>query len=400
MKRFLLLSDIHATDIDPSRWDAPSTVSSSPVKAGNHVEPIADLEAMLRREGREVDYVLCAGDITNKAHPASLTFAWEKLNALSSALGAKLIATVGNHDLDSRYKENAFDPKGYAMALSPQLPTDERSAYLEFWAENFTLINEDNCNVVVLNTAAYHGGGKDIAIEIEHGRISEMTLNLLSGRLTSAPHAAINVLLCHHHPIKGDQGDNFTIGPTRGGERLLEILDETDRPWIVVHGHKHIPELFYGSGGGNSPVVLACASFSAQVNADAQNKNPNQVHLLTCDPKAAAAASLDVAGTVESWTWVAGVGWKPAKPDQGLPYKAGFGYRASPSQIVNELEAHLATFPEGRMRWTDALAKAPAISNLIPRDFERFKKKLAERDLIILNDSNTNQPLELGKLNV
>lgn len=397
MKRFLLLSDIHATDMDPSAWNAPSTVSSKPVKAGSRAEPITDLEAMLKREGREVDYILCAGDITNKAHPSSLTFAWDKLNALSGALDAKLIATVGNHDLDSRYKENAFDPKGYAMALKPHLPTNDRVAYLEFWAENFTIIYEDNCNVAVLNTAAYHGGGKDIGIEIEHGRISEMTLNLLEKRLGAAPRAAINILLCHHHPIKGDEGDEFAVGPTRGGERLIEILDKSDRPWIVVHGHKHEPELFYGSGGGNSPVVLACASFSAQVNADAQNKNPNQVHLLTCDPSAAAAASLDVAGTVESWTWVAGVGWRPAKPDQGLPHKAGFGYRASPNQIATTLEAHLSTLPEGRIRWADALDRAPTIANLIPRDFERLKKRLEERGLIILNDSNTNQPSELGK---
>lgn len=397
MKRFLLLSDIHATDMDPSAWNAPSTVSSKPAKAGTRVEPLADLEAMLKRESRDVDYVLCAGDITNKAHPSSLSFAWEKLNALSEALGAKLIATVGNHDLDSRYKENAFDPKGYVMALNPPLPTDDRVHYLEYWAENFTLISEADCNIIVLNTAAYHGGGQDGSVEIEHGRISEMTLNLLEQRLVNTPPAAINILLCHHHPIKGDEGDEFAAGPTRGGERLIDILDKSDQPWIVVHGHKHEPELFYGSGGGNSPVVLACASFSAQVNVDARNKNPNQVHLLTCDPGAAAAASLDVAGTVESWTWVAGVGWNPARPEQGLPYQTGFGYRASASKIAKELEEHLSTVPEGRIRWVDALDKVPTIANLIPRDFERLKKRLEELDLIVLNDGNTNQPSELGK---
>jgi hypothetical protein len=48
-------------------------------------------------------------------------YAWQRLHDLAEKSGAKLIATVGNHDVDSRYKSNAFDPRGYApQVLTPQ----------------------------------------------------------------------------------------------------------------------------------------------------------------------------------------------------------------------------------------------------------------------------------------
>lgn len=281
MPTFLILSDIHACDDDPASPQAPSYVSSFNSAAKARTDPLTDLERLIRDENLAPDYILCAGDITNRSNPGSFTYAWNRLNQLATECNSKLIATVGNHDLDSRYQANKFDPRGYAMSLEPPLPVQERIHYLEYWAQNFTILQHDDCNIIVLNTAAYHGGGADSKTEIEHGRISDATLVRLKDAIAQIEQRSSNVLLCHHHPIKGDQGDQSSIGITPGGEKLIELLDQASSPWIVVHGHKHVPDLFYGHGGGaNAPVVLGCASFSAQVNIDAQNKNPNQVHFL------------------------------------------------------------------------------------------------------------------------
>jgi predicted phosphodiesterase len=385
-KTFLVLSDIHACDIDPASANAPSYVSSFNPDATARIDPLADLQRLLKAEGKQPNFIMCAGDITNRSQPSSFTYAWNKLQTLAAELQAELIATVGNHDLDSRFKANGFDPKGYAMSLTPSLPVANRLPFLEFWAENFTLLQFDSCNILVLNTAAYHGGGKDAETEIEHGRISDVTIAAIERTISAAPVQSTNILLCHHHPIKGDQGDHELVGQTRGGEKLINLLNQQSSPWIVVHGHKHVPDLFYGHGGANAPVILGSASFSAQVNADAQNKNPNQVHLLTVDPVGASLAGLMSAGCVNSWTWEPGVGWERAQGNQGLPFETGFGYRASPAALANNIAQHLTSVGQSQISWQDAIAFEPSLVRLIPNDFALFRQSLTALNLTILSD--------------
>lgn len=345
-----------------------------------------DLERLIRDEGLSPDYVLCPGDITNKSDPVALGYAWERLQHIASSLNAQLIATVGNHDVDSRYQANKFDPRGFLMALNPTLPVGDRIRFLEFWAENFTVLSHADCTVAILNTAAYHGGGAEIAKESEHGRISDITLSRLEAAITACPSTAVNVLLCHHHPIKGEPSDETLIGLTRGGERLIQMLEGTRRPWIIVHGHKHMPDLFYGHGGANAPVVVACASFSAQINADAQNKNPNQVHYLVCDPNGAADAGLTSAGIIKSWTWQPGIGWQRSRGQIGLPHAIGYGYRGNIELLVNEVEAMLESRAAPVASWSDAVAAVPSLKHLIPVDLNGLLAAFSSRGLNVLTE--------------
>lgn len=397
MKRFLLLSDLHATDEDPSSSSAPSYVSSYSASASARLDPISELEAVIRDDKLEPDYILCPGDITNRSNPRAFTYAWDRLHKLALSCGAKLIATVGNHDLDSRYKDNRFDPRGYIMSIKPQIPVAERERFLEFWAENFTVISEADCNIVVLNTAAYHGGGKEVAAEIEHGRISELTLLAIAEAIRVAPKADTNVLLCHHHPIKGDQGDIEFVGQTRGGEKLIELLEKARSSWILIHGHKHVPDIFYGHGGANAPIIVGCASFSAQVNADSQNKNPNQFHFLITDPAGAKSEGLTVAGSLLSWTWQPGVGWnKPYRGVVGLPHFAGFGFRGSVRVLVDQVNDWLNAKGTSYETWPNAVAAITGLERLIPTDFDAFESALLESGLNILNNRD-GSPAQIGR---
>lgn len=385
MKSFLLVSDIQASIVDPTLPSAPSYVSTAASKPG-WIDPLDDLERLIVEEGLRADYLLCPGDITNRSNPEALTFAWARLHQIAGTAGCQLIATVGNHDVDSRYQENKFDPRGYLMSLSPTLPVGDRGPFLEFWAENFTVLSGDDCTIAVLNTAAYHGGGAEASEEIEHGRISEITLSRLEAAIASIPETSVNLLLCHHHPIKGEPWDETLIGQTRGGERLIAVLEKTKRAWVVVHGHKHVPDLFYGHGGANSPVILACASFSAQINADAQNKNPNQVHYLVCDPESAESGGLTSAGTIKSWTWQPGNGWQRSRGSLGLPHAVGFGYRGNVKLLVDEVEALLSSRAAPVASWREAVAAVPSLMHLIPTDLETLLQNFASRGLDILTE--------------
>ena len=387
MTRFLILSDIHACDVDPASPQAPSYVSSFNSAATARLDPLSDLLRVFKEEAVKPNYILCAGDITNRSSPTAFNYAWGRLHSLANDLDAQLIATVGNHDLDSRFQANKFDPRGYAMSLQPTIPVAERVPFLEYWAQNFTVLKFDDCNIAALNTAAYHGIGKDIEIEIEHGRISDVTLEKLELELAELETRPTNILLCHHHPIRGDHGDHDLVGLTRGGEKLVDLLGRASSPGIIVHGHKHVPDLFYGHGGGsNAPVVLGSASFSAQVNRDAQNKNPNQVHLLVTDPTGAAADGLTYAGSVLSWTWQAGVGWSKAQGAQGLPYVTGFGYKASVDALAQQIEGLLTAGGTNHLSWKDAMAAVPSIGRLVPTDFVLFREALRKLNLTIMTD--------------
>jgi predicted phosphodiesterase len=370
-------------------------VSSYSSSASGRKEPISDLTRLLADEGLSPDYILCAGDIADKSNPASLSFVWARITQLAQDMGKPLVTTVGNHDLDSRYKENKWDPRGYVMALEPPIPYNSRKAYLEYWAENFTFISDDHCNIVSLNTAAFHGGGLEVEKELEHGRVSDATLAKLDAAIQSIDERPINIMLCHHHLIKSDISDNHLTGQTRGGERLIQTLERTRRPWIVVHGHKHVPDIFYGHGGNNAPVVLGCASFSAQVGTDAQNRNPNQVHLLRCDPNAS-SLNLDIAGDVLSWTWQPGIGWKRSQGDVGLPYMAGFGYRGSVIALADQLNNALIAKTEPHMAWPDVVQAVPQLERILPNDFSAFERELSVRKLALLRERG-GAPAQIGR---
>lgn len=274
------------------------------------------------------------------------------------------------------------------MSLAPSIPLNDRTHFLEYWAENFTLVSDDNCNILVLNTAAYHGGGKKVAQEIEHGRISQTTIDKIKVTLERTRRAPVNIVLCHHHLIRPEWTDDDLVNQTRGGEKLIQLLNESDVAWIIVHGHKHVADLFYGHGGANAPVIFACASFSAQVNLDAQNKSPNQVHYLVCDPEGARAAGLTSAGTVSSWTWQPGLGWGRSQGLHGLRHLVGFGYRASVNSLVDDLEQELDAQGASQLPWTSAVHVLPALERLVPVDFVAFERVLNDRGLVILTEQD------------
>lgn len=350
------------------------------------VDPLSDLRRLIDEEQLQLDCILCPGDITNKANSNAFNYVWPRLHDLANELGIPLVSTVGNHDVDSRYKTSTFDPRDFAKAIVPPIPFGDRQNYLEFWAEDFTSISLDDCNILALNTAAYHGAGRDTAAEIEHGRISPRTIEAIKTKLSTLPSASTNILLCHHHPLQPEQSDENLAGLTRGGSELIRVLNDAPTSWILIHGHKHVPDLFYGHGGANSPVIVSCASFSAQINFDAQNKNPNQVHLLTSDPSGARQSGWNSAGTILSWTWQPGVGWKKSFGPHGLRHVCGFGHRASAASLVDQIDAYYTTQSVNSLAWTTAIATFPSLMRLVPSDFRALERELEQRGFVILTD--------------
>jgi hypothetical protein len=120
------------------------------------------------------------------------------------------------------------------------------------------------------------------------------------------------------------------------------------------------------------------------VNVDSNNKNPNQFHLLACEPDWADASGWTSAGTVTSWTWQPGVGWAKAQGLQGFRHVVGFGYRASVTALVEKVDEFLSSRRLSQSSWQDAVQAIPSLQKLIPIDFAAFEQALERRGLTLL----------------
>lgn len=381
--RFLVVSDIHTCDEDPSSYKTSSYVSTQGAGPTGAIEPISSMIDKVKAEVGPVDFVICAGDLTQRALPAGITYISEKLRGVATSLGAKhLVVVNGNHDVDSRFKSNNFDPRGQLRQSLPDMPfiavpsqdiEASRRNHLEFFAEHLSIKSFGDVRVVAIDSAAFHGNGAIEDPEYLHGRISPVMLRALETRLKAdTVNYSVNLLLCHHHPLNNNVPGELDSSEMDGGNALLELLDTGNfGHWFVIHGHKHRPRLRYAPGEVAPPIILSAASMSAQL-ADAQNRAPNQFHVVSFDIALAKSLSFGLAGNVMSWNWVPGNGWSAAAAD-GLPYRAGFGFRGEPAALAMKLATSFKAAIPSRpyWEWAEVVKLHPEVTTLMPRSLEQ-----------------------------
>lgn len=400
---FLVLSDIHTWDGDPSGSDAPSYVSTQASGAAGWVDPISDMVKVVKHSGIPIQFLICPGDMTDKALPSGLTYIAHRLREIRGELAIPhAVIMPGNHDFDSRFGHNSYDPKGYFMQTFPDAPLGQREKHLEFFAEHFAVAEFLGIRVVALDSCAFHGGGrsadkdkKPIPPEYEHGRVSPLTIVELDRRLSGGTTEYIlNVLICHHHPVNNNAITETDSSEMAGGAALIEMLERHSGRWLVIHGHKHRPRLCYAaSASGVSPVILGAGSFSAQIGADAQNRAPNQFHVVTVDPSLTDGLQAGIAGSVRSYSWIPGDGWKPASGELGLPATAGFGFRGDPVALAARVANHVG---EALSDWGAITAVFPELLGMLPRARQALVSELERLGFMVMF-SNRLEPTALGR---
>jgi 3',5'-cyclic AMP phosphodiesterase CpdA len=375
-----IVSDIHAFSSKKNSIDSVLDYTVS-IPAN----PLTDLIKDAPGLGISADIVICAGDISNRADAKGLSLAWTDLQKLSTVMGnAQLIATNGNHDLDSRFLEEAGeidpDPKGALLALTPDFPFNDPILTNQYWARNFAVVrHESGVVIVVLNTSAYHGGKQD---EMNHGRVSRRTVDAICKALEGFENAKAYVLVCHHHPmpLPRDAGTD-DMEYIRNGQDLLDrLLKATGSSWLVVHGHRHVSRLIHGSSSSNAvPFVFGAGSMGARMTGI-----PNQFHLLTlCDPPISDHAS--VTGTVESWQWSDTQGWARAQSSSGLPPEFGFGYLGQVRHLCDQIENACGN---EFLNWEAVIGCIPGAKHLIPESFGELEELLEKRGINLLRDKS------------
>jgi len=376
--RIAVLSDLHAVEVSAVDDLAGSFVSTSASEKLVEQHPImALLELIGNPDDRlTADVVLCPGDMTQYSEPTPLKYVWQKLQEVAAKLGAKpVVATVGNHDVVSRgFKLEKFDA---LKGLVPNFPISDRDSP-GFWADYFTILDGDNYRIVVLNSSAYHGLESDDdgerKKEYERGRIEPATLSALAAKL-AGPIPLINILMCHHHPLKHSEHELGEYDEIVGGQRLLELLGTGKfGRWLVIHGHKHHPKIQTAAGGSLAPVVFSAGSFSKKLYPTLASHCRNQFYILEIVPADSDLPS--VKGTFRAWTWHHGTGWAPSVGNDGLPSSGGFGTNIDLGNVLSLVAAHTT---KGSAEWKAIVAATPSLRFVSPGDIHLIRDYLKTR---------------------
>lgn len=377
--RLLVLSDLHA---HTAALDGGGATSLSFHGSAEAVDRLFGgiRDALDEIAVQHVDAVICPGDLTDKADETALTQVWARLCALADSLGAKLIATAGNHDHDSR-ADGGFDPMTYLKQLDPPFPVREEHESLRYFARNFARIDTADHTFISVNSGALGGYQGPDGDEYRHGRVQPADMKQLSRSLQETPPRRTRVLVIHHHPVQLPAVDLNEHSRIKDAELLLDLLG-ADGSWLIIHGHKHRPWIQYAPGGGGSPVLFSAGSFSAPLDGVLAQSTKNQFYLLDLiTDSEAVELDLGTAGRFRAWSHspMAPKAWVPSGSTDGLPAAGGFGWRADPWRLASRVRDHVIGAGkdvdfEGLIDWE------PRLPFLSPDDLAKLARHLAFLD--------------------
>jgi predicted phosphodiesterase len=378
--RIAVVSDLHVYTEDYSNEsEKPGFIrvngDNSPL-----TNPVEGLSKLIESDDLYADYLVCAGDLTNKADPKALKFGWELLHRIKNELGAgHLYATAGNHDLDSRNLFSPFDAKEQIQSLEPYHPVDLEREYDKYWARHYTILEHDEIRFLLLNSAAYHGY-KD---EYKHGRVSEKTIHRIRNDLHGRE-KKLNILLVHHHPHRHQELSLNDYSAMDGGELLIDTLNKSGLGcWLIIHGHRHMPTIGYSaSSSSEAAIVFAAGSFSAVLYPDIQSRARNQFYIIEIKCKLPLKSkNLFMAGKYRAWDWISHIGWQSATEKSGLPAQGGFGARLVISSLADEISDFINNSEDGFLSIDELLTQFQELEYLVPEDLKALVKSLAAQGI-------------------
>lgn len=356
----------------------------------NQVDPMEKLKEYLRDNSiKEVDLVLCPGDITTKACIESFSSGWNNLKSLSTSLSAKhLIASTGNHEIISRSPEINKVPGNVELHVDPQehlLKTpDYPTAFPEshqrwvYWGRGYEIVSGEDWVVLIVNSCHYHT--TQLANEFERGRVGEAALEELSEALLAhAKDKPFRMVLIHHPPNNHEERD-VELGrePMYNGIKLLNILEDTSLDWLVIHGHKHFQRLVRQSNSEFSPMIFGAGSFGASLKGATATKTKNQFYIIELDTAPDALCHDRLKGKFTSLYWNLSE-WCPAQSEiHGLPDNCGFDLsrKIDIPTIAKKIKDAIET-PAPWRDWDELKSEIDELNYLTPNDINSLKKLLS-----------------------
>ena len=369
--RLLVISDPHFYNPDYYRRvlqavgkdPAPPGRLSTELALGDHrFNPFFALSQLVRSKKVSADSLVCCGDITTVADPTAMNLGWLQIHRLATELGVgHPIVAAGNHDIDSRFQASTTSPSRMLRYLDPPFPTIDPPENLCYWANGYCIVARNDVRFVVLNTCSYHGFTTPVDRMLDHGTVPDEVFTHLPERLSSLGPSAMNVLVCHHHPIEVEypNADGSIISNADELMRLVDTLGGSN--WLIIHGHRHMPSVRYSSAASGASVVFAAGSMAANLHLDLQGVAANQFYEIeiTTEPGY-------MVGHYKTWTWDPREGsWQEGAETSAIGARGGFGYRPSNSEIAASIFGVLPPPGLGSATWAEIEQKIPPLRYML-----------------------------------
>lgn len=356
---------------------------------------IGGLRRIIRETPLAADLLLCPGDLTDKAHPAGLIRAWELVQHMRVELGAELVvAATGNHDTDSRQIIHPGAPFKTLQELYPPFPIASEVYAAEnthYWAHGFSTLMVGELRILILNSSRNHLN----EVIAKRGSVDLAVIEDIIARLGKEGSRKLNLLLTHHHPMKLGALNTNDESHMKHGEVLLERLLAADvGPWLVVHGHKHVPRIDYFGGSRTIP-VFASGSLAARLWDEAASVAQNQFYLIDIEFDHKVPGLDDIVGTCNAWSWVPNDGWRVSGRAGGIMSGSGFGWRARVDECAGALEAALEASGRKWLKREELLEIEPRYEFLSTTEQLSVHRELREQDWVVVDSDG--RLLELGR---
>jgi len=343
----------------------PSRLSTELALGDRKANPFHALVELARSGSLTVETLVCCGDLTTCADPTAMNLGWLQLHRLANELGVEApIITAGNHDIDSRFQISSTNPQRMLRYLDPRFPTSDASAEASYWSNGYCVIDRGDARFVLANTCSLHGYATEADRQLDHGSIPEELISRLPQDLADREERSLNFFVCHHHPVEIDvpAEDQSVID---NGTILVAMLEDlSPPPWVVIHGHRHLPGLRYATASPASPVIFSAGSLAANLHMRLQGRTANQFYLLEVEH----ADGLTL-GRYRAWTWDQHEGeWLEGQDTRALSSTGGFGYRPDVVAAAATIAPLVPDHAQGAITWGEVEAALPKIRFVIEEE--------------------------------
>lgn len=362
--KIIIISDLHIGDAAVSKEFA---VESSPNSVKNRL--LEEFKELVQLQKLNADYLVVAGDITNRATKEEFELAAQRLLEISSIIGvdrSKIFFVPGNHDSNWDEEKLSMDSDENIDIVIERKYKDirhnnffkqciERADSGDFYTEPyFTCWSDDHINVIGLNSSVFdHYNRKP-----HHGIVRKQDLKKLDAKLEELKVSSgekLNILIVHHHPIQQpdlpfSEADHSIL---QNAGVLMDIASKHNINFII-HGHKHIPRLTQFANEYSHPINILCAgSFSARLDDRWFQGVPNTFHQIEVDR--VCTVNNTPMGKVVSWSHNTGHGWTKHESINGIPHLEFFGNRTPAQELKSQIEAVIKELfkTQSHVKWSD-----------------------------------------------
>lgn len=366
-----IISDLHCHPSGNGVNDTYLKTDMLRVPVLNH--PVESIIQVIKKEGITTDLTLCPGDFTNKSDKQGFISGWNYTLEIHEKLkGKEVIATLGNHDVDSygTISDYSFE---VARGIKRGFPYNDENDCDTFWSKGGAFVEGDNYRVLVINSSHFHYNVKAAA----SGKISDELLEYIDEYLGETKDDKICIALAHHHPIDHSRLDLGEEDKIIKADDLLEILGKYKFD-LFIHGHKHDPLLRYHTcyKSGHTIPILSSGSFSSTTNTIFSGQR-NTFHKIDITKKGNDSSK----GRIKTWSFMPKIGWKTRYDEEGFHSYTGFGYRGTLIDLADKILKLVGNSPI--KPWKDVITTIPDVEFLIPVEADELVKILKSKNLIL-----------------